>query len=55
MGNSADITTKKLKNNVLVVLKSQDKREVLCLSTNHTTTTENIKRRGEEIDKPTLI
>ncbi|KAJ8944312.1 hypothetical protein NQ314_009503 [Rhamnusium bicolor] len=69
-----EVTTKKLKkgeinareHNGVVVLKWQDKRDVLCLSTYHTAVTTKVmvmvmvmvgevKRRGEEIDNPTNI
>lgn len=61
--NPIEVTNVKLKkgeiiareHNGVVVLKWQDKRDVLCLSTNHTAETTNVRRRGEDIDKPTII
>lgn len=60
--NSKEVTKKIEKglNNrreceAVVVLKWQDKRKVLCLSTCHTADTIKIKRRSEEIDKLVLI
>lgn len=61
--NPIEVSTKKLKkgeiiareSNGVVVLKWQDKRDVLCLSTFHTAVTTKVKRRTEEIEKPTLI
>lgn len=61
--NPEEVTKKKLKKSEIiarecegvVVLKWQDKREVLCLSTCHTANTIKIKRRNDEIDKPVLI
>ncbi|KAJ8937369.1 hypothetical protein NQ314_011917 [Rhamnusium bicolor] len=61
--NPTEVTNKKFKKgeiiarelNGIVILKWQDKSDVLCLNTNHIAVTTKVKRRGEEIGKPTLI
>lgn len=62
--NPKEVITKNLKrgevianesNTGVVVLKWQDKRDVLCLSTKHTAETKELQRRGETVHKPLLI
>lgn len=62
--NPRDVESQKLKkgeiyakesNTGVVVLKWHDKRDILCLSTCHTDQTTKYLKRGNEIEKPTLI